>query len=73
MPKARAQNWRCSASKPPSPDRNSDSGVLHRVRVGPYATVETMNKARAKLLDSGVDVAIGPQPKNNLSTQLEQA
>jgi len=39
-------------------DRNSDSGVLHRVRVGPYATVETMNKARAKLLDSGVDVAI---------------
>ncbi len=39
-------------------DRNSDSGVLHRVRVGPYAQVETMNKARAKLLDSGVDVAI---------------
>jgi cell division protein FtsN len=39
-------------------DRNSDSGVLHRVRVGPYAQVEAMNKARAKLLDSGVDVAI---------------
>ena len=39
-------------------DRNSDSGVLHRVRIGPYAQVETMNKARAKLLDSGVDVAI---------------
>ena len=39
-------------------DRNSDSGVLHRVRVGPYNQVETMNKARAKLLDSGVDVAI---------------
>ena len=39
-------------------DRNSDSGVLHRVRVGPYAQVESMNKARAKLLDSGVDVAI---------------
>ena len=39
-------------------DRNSDSGVLHRVRVGPYAHVEAMNKARAKLLDSGVDVAI---------------
>jgi cell division protein FtsN len=39
-------------------DRNSDSGVLHRVRVGPYATVETMNKSRAKLLDNGVDVAI---------------
>jgi cell division protein FtsN len=39
-------------------ERASDSGVLHRVRVGPYAQVETMNKARAKLLDSGVDVAI---------------
>lgn len=39
-------------------DRTSDSGVLHRVRMGPYNQVEAMNKARAKLLDSGVDVAI---------------
>ncbi|ALK95705.1 cell division protein [Massilia sp. WF1] len=39
-------------------DRTSDSGVLHRVRIGPYNHVESMNKARAKLLDSGVDVAI---------------
>jgi cell division protein FtsN len=39
-------------------DRSNDSGVLHRVRVGPYSQVEAMNKARAKLLDSGVDVAI---------------
>jgi cell division protein FtsN len=39
-------------------DRASDSGVLHRVRLGPYNQVESMNKARAKLLDSGVDVAI---------------
>jgi len=39
-------------------DRSSDSGVLHRVRIGPYNQVEPMNKARAKLLDSGVDVAI---------------
>jgi cell division protein FtsN len=39
-------------------DRPSDSGVLHRVRIGPYNHVESMNKARAKLLDSGVDVAI---------------
>jgi len=39
-------------------DRTSDSGVLHRVRIGPYNKVEAMNKARAKLLDSGVDVAI---------------
>jgi cell division protein FtsN len=39
-------------------DRTSDAGVLHRVRVGPYSQVEAMNKARAKLLDSGIDVAI---------------
>ena len=39
-------------------EKVSDSGVLHRVRVGPYAQVESMNKARAKLLDSGIDVAI---------------
>ncbi|UVW29375.1 SPOR domain-containing protein [Massilia sp. H6] len=39
-------------------DRSTDGGVLHRVRVGPYGGVEAMNKARAKLLDSGIDVAI---------------
>jgi len=39
-------------------EKVSDSGVLHRVRVGPYPQVESMNKARAKLLDSGIDVAI---------------
>jgi len=39
-------------------DHSSDSGVLHRVRLGPYRQAEAMNKARAKLLDSGVDVAI---------------
>jgi cell division protein FtsN len=39
-------------------DRTSDSGVLHRVRLGPYNQVETMNKARAKLVDSGVVVDI---------------
>jgi cell division protein FtsN len=39
-------------------DRASDSGTLHRVRMGPYSQVESMNKARAKLLDSGIDVAI---------------
>lgn len=39
-------------------DRSTDSGVLHRVRVGPYNQVEAVNKARAKLLDSGIDVAI---------------
>jgi cell division protein FtsN len=39
-------------------DRSSDSGVLHRVRLGPFGQVEAVNKARAKLLDSGIDVAI---------------
>lgn len=39
-------------------DRASDSGTLHRVRIGPYGQVEAMNRARAKLLDAGVDVAI---------------
>lgn len=39
-------------------DRSTDSGTLHRVRVGPYDGPEAMNRARAKLLDSGIDVAI---------------
>ena len=39
-------------------DRSTDSGVLHRVRVGPYSGQESANKARAKLLDSGIDVAV---------------
>jgi cell division protein FtsN len=39
-------------------DRASDSGTLHRVRLGPFSQVESVNKARAKLLDSGIDVAI---------------
>jgi cell division protein FtsN len=38
-------------------DRTNDSVVLHRVRVGPYNQADA-NKARAKLLDSGVDVAL---------------
>jgi cell division protein FtsN len=39
-------------------DRSTDTGVLHRVRIGPYNQVEAMNKARAKLSESGVDVAV---------------
>jgi cell division protein FtsN len=39
-------------------DKGSDSGVLHRVRLGPYTTNEAANKARAKLLDAGVDTAV---------------
>ena len=39
-------------------DRSSDTGVLHRVRMGPYNQVEAMNKVRAKLSENGVDVAV---------------
>ena len=39
-------------------DRANGADVLHRVRIGPYNQVETMNRARAKLIDAGVDVAI---------------
>jgi cell division protein FtsN len=39
-------------------DRANDSGTLHRVRIGPFNQVETMNRARAKLIDAGIDVAI---------------
>jgi cell division protein FtsN len=39
-------------------DRTSDTGVLHRVRIGPFTQAEAMTRARAKLLDNGIDVAI---------------
>ncbi|CAN7715811.1 SPOR domain-containing protein [Pseudoduganella sp. LjRoot289] len=39
-------------------DRTTDTGVLHRVRVGPYNQVETMNKVRSKLSENGIDVAV---------------
>ena len=39
-------------------DRTNGADVLHRVRIGPYNQVEAMNRARAKLIDAGVDVAI---------------
>ena len=39
-------------------ERANGADVLHRVRIGPYNQVESMNRARAKLVDAGVDVAI---------------
>ena len=39
-------------------DRTTDTGVLHRVRMGPYNQVETMNKVRSKLSENGIDVAV---------------
>jgi cell division protein FtsN len=39
-------------------DRTTDTGVLHRVRLGPYQQVEAMNKVRSKLSENGIDVAV---------------
>jgi cell division protein FtsN len=39
-------------------DRTTDTGVLHRVRLGPYNQVEAMNKVRSKLSENGIDVAV---------------
>jgi len=39
-------------------DRSTDAGVLHRVRVGPFNQVDAMNRARTKLSDNGIDVAV---------------
>ncbi|MDH6156322.1 SPOR domain-containing protein [Janthinobacterium sp. CG_23.4] len=39
-------------------DRNTDAGVLHRVRIGPFNQLESMNRARTKLSENGIDVAV---------------
>ena len=44
-------------------DRATDNGVLHRVRMGPYNQIDAMNRARGKLSENGVDVAVVRNPK----------
>ena len=44
-------------------ERNSDNGVLYRVRLGPYSQVEAMNKVRNKLSENGIDVAVARNQK----------
>jgi cell division protein FtsN len=44
-------------------ERNSDNGVLYRVRIGPFSQVEAMNKVRAKLSENGIDVAVARNQK----------
>jgi cell division protein FtsN len=44
-------------------ERTVDNNVLHRVRLGPYAQVDAMNKVRAKLTENGIDVAVFRTPK----------
>ncbi|HEY0845612.1 MAG TPA: SPOR domain-containing protein [Noviherbaspirillum sp.] len=39
-------------------ERQSETGVLYRVRVGPFAQLDAMNKVRGKLSDNGVDAAV---------------
>ena len=39
-------------------ERQSDNGTLYRVRVGPFAQLDSMNKVRGKLSDGGVDAAV---------------
>lgn len=44
-------------------ERTVDNNVLHRVRLGPYAQVDAMNKVRSKLSENGVEVAVIRSPK----------
>ena len=44
-------------------ERSADTGVLYRVRIGPFTQAETMNRTRSKLSDNGVDAAIVRIPK----------
>lgn len=39
-------------------ERQSETGVLYRVRVGPFAQIDAMNRVRSKLSDNGVDAAV---------------
>lgn len=39
-------------------ERQSDNGLLYRVRVGPFTQLDNMNKVRGKLSDGGVDAAV---------------
>ena len=36
----------------------ADKGVWHRVRVGPYTTVDDLNRARDTLKQSGIDTTL---------------
>jgi cell division protein FtsN len=39
----------------------ADKGVLHRVRVGPFANVDEMNRARTMLAQNGVQTTVAKQ------------
>lgn len=46
-------------------DRNTDNGVLHRVRLGPFGGLDAMNRVRAKMTENGVDTAVVRNQKPN--------
>jgi cell division protein FtsN len=46
-------------------ERSTDSGLLHRVRVGPFGGLDAMNRVRAKMTENGVDVAVVRNQKQN--------
>lgn len=41
----------------------SQTGTLYRVRIGPFTQVETMNRLRSKLKESGVNAGVIRNPK----------
>jgi hypothetical protein len=36
-------------------DIEKDGAVLHRVRMGPYGSIEELNKSKARVLENGID------------------
>jgi cell division protein FtsN len=44
-------------------ERHAETGTLYRVRIGPFAQQETMNRMRSRLSDNGVDVAVVRVPR----------
>jgi cell division protein FtsN len=44
-------------------EKQSDNGSLYRVRLGPYAQLDAMNRVRAKLAENSVDAALVRIPK----------
>jgi cell division protein FtsN len=39
-------------------ERQAETGLLYRVRAGPFDQVEAMNRVRSKLSDNGIDAAV---------------
>ena len=44
-------------------EASSQGAPLYRVRLGPFSSIEAMNRVRAKLTDNGIDAAVVRVPK----------